>query len=699
MEHYQTSGFRLKRNHCNAIPRYIVAFDTETFPTPTDTNGRKFTHRWRLATAVYARIVGVKPSGLRAERFAEPDQWWRFLKNLTGSRHTVWVVCHNALFDLIVAGMPEQFFRSELVIDKPRGKRNRPEPDPDHAHCHGLKVLECPPFILGAKFPETQGRVVFVDSLNWFPQSLASLGESAGIPKLPMPKFEQGDEDWFRYCERDSQITFTTFLELIKWVADNDMGMFRYTAPAQAMSAYRHRFMHHGILLHDNPAVKQLERRSYFGGRTEVFRMGKLGTTVHQLDVNALYPSVMASGYFPCKLKRYEQRLSYLSLLPDIDYDGSIAEVALTTPEPLFPIRTPNVIIYPTGDFRTTLAGTELGYAKHHGYIRAVRSWSEYELAPLFADWVAELWAMRSLYRREGNTLYAEFAKKLMNSLYGKFGQLAHEWEDTTEEKAVEPWSSWTVLDMTTGKRTRYRSVGWDVQRQVERRIFTVRETIEQGIPTTELTEESAELEGTFPAISAFVTAAGRMRMNSLRAMAGKRNVFYQGVDGLMVTQDGLKNLDDMGQLGTSELGLLRLEMSTDSGEIFGCSDYTLADKVVLAGRARTWFDHENSELLQRKFSIANHLFRGVNLDSVQEESLPWKRTSKYCKGIVQDDGWVEPFELSDLPLPVNAGCNPAVAAVSAISDITIDISSSGQSLHSLADKSNTCKDSSVDNP
>jgi len=699
MEQYQQTGFALKRNHCNAIPRYIVAFDTETVPIQSDINGRTFTHKWRLATAVYARIVGMRPSGLRVERFTDPDQWWAFLKGLTGSRHTVWCVAHNALFDLVVARMPEQFFNSTLVIDKPRGKRNRVEPDPEHPHCHGIKVLECPPFILGAKFPETQGRVVFVDSLNWFPQSLASLGESAGIPKFPMPAFEECDETWFRYCERDSQIVFTTFVELIKWVADNDMGMFRYTAPAQAMSAYRHRFMTHKIFIHDNAEIKQLERRAYFGGRTEVFRMGKVGTIIHQLDVNALYPSVMADGYFPCRLKRSEIRLEYLPMLPDLDWDSSIAEVALSTPEPLFPIRTPNVIIYPTGEFRTTLAGAELGYAKHHGYIRGVRSWAEYDVAPLFADWVAELWAMRSLYRRESNTLYAEFSKKLMNSLYGKFGQLAHEWVESADEIAAEPWSSWTVLDMTTGKRTRYRSVGWDVQRQIDRRVFTVRKAIEQGIETTELTEESAELEGTFPAISAFVTAAGRMRMNNLRSMAGHRNVFYQGVDGLMVTSEGLRNLDAKGQLGTTELGLLRLELSTDDGEIFGCSDYTLADKVVLAGRARTWFDHESGELLQRKFSIANHLFRGVNLDAVQEQDLPWKRTSRYCKGVVQPDGWVVPFELAAAPLPATQGCNPADAAVSAIADTTGEISASGQALHSCTDKSSTCSDSSVDNP
>jgi hypothetical protein len=671
MPQYQRTGRRLKRNHCGYLPRYIVSFDTETFPTPDEQRQKRFSHKWRLATAVYARIVDTKPVGLRVERFGTQAAWWKFLENLTGPRHTTWVICHNALFDLVIAGMPEKFFRSELVVDCPRSKRSILDGTDDNEPSGGLLVLEGPPVIIGARFPTTNGRVVFVDSLNWFPQTLSSLGESAGIPKFPMPAFDEPDWKWFPYCERDSQIVFTTFLELIRWVKDNDMGQFRYTGPSQAMSAFRHRFMRHEILIHDNDDVKRLERKAYFGGRTEVFRIGELDQTVYQLDVNALFPSIMKDGVFPSKLERYELRPDYLELLPSIDWSASVAEVELETTEPLFPLRTEKIIIYPIGRFRTSLCGAELQHAVRRGFVKSARSWAEYKLEPLFVEWVDTLWAMRQQYKASGNKLYEQFAKKLMNSLYGKFGQLAYEWVDCPGVVAIEPWATWTEKNMLTFDRQVFRSWGWNVQRKQERRTITVRQVMENGRIVTELDEQATELSGTFPAISAFVTSAARMRMNGLRKTAGIRNVYYQGVDGLIVTGKGYVELQVAGELHETELGRLRLECTANDGEILGCSDYRLGDKVILSGRARPIQDKETGEIMQRKFSAKGQLFNGVAVDTVVETTQPWFRVAGYTKGLIQSDGWIAPF-----PLEVNSGlsgdpCNAAATTVSPIAETT----------------------------
>lgn len=646
MEARQSTGHRIKSNHCNCIPRYIVSFDTETLPSPDGESGRRFSHRWRLATAIYARIVDRKPIGTKRVRLSSPAEWWKFLYDLTGPRHTVWVIAHNALFDLVIAALPQEFYESRLVIDAPRSKRTREDNDIDNVHCHGLAVIESPPTILGARCVATQGRIVFVDSLNWFPSSLAALGKAAGLPKHDMPSFDRPDSEWFPYCERDSEIVFATFTKLIQWVADNDMGMFRYTAASQAMSAYRHRFMRHNILVHDNQAIKQIERRAYFGGRTEVFRMGEIRETVHQFDVNSLFPSIMRNGRFPWKLERFEIREEYLPMLPAIDWAASVAEVIIRPGEAMFPYRTKDMVLYPRGQFKTCLCGDELHYAKRKGWIMACRSWSEYALADLFSDWVETLWGMRVNYKLLGNDLYAEFAKRLLNSLYGKFGQLAHEWVNIQGPLPAEPWSQWSHVDLTTGKRICYRSIGWQVQEKIERRRYTERAIIIDGKPATEIEETTTELEGSFPAISAFVTSAARMTMEALRRIAGRANVYYQGVDSLVVTTAGRDNLVAANQVDSDRLGALRWELSTDNGEIYGCSDYRLGDKTVIAGRGKTWFDPEIGQLLQRKFSAANHLFDGKAVDYVAEVSQPWKRQAIYGKGVVGENGWVEPLAL-----------------------------------------------------
>lgn len=626
----QASHKIIPGNKSNASPRYIVSLDTETLPNDPSPNGRTRTHRFRLGVAISGRLEGGKITRRHIAKFSSEHTFWRYLYSLTGPRHTTWLVAHNALFDLVVAGFPERFANGEMAIDWPRQKRininngnNRPA---NNAFC----VIESPPTIIACRVAETQGRLVIVDSLNWFQAPLSVLGESCGIQKKPMPQFDESDETWFNYCQTDSEIVFETFVGLIKWVSDNDMGMFRYTGPGQAFAAYRHRFMAHRIFTHDNADVKKLERASYFGGRTEVFKMGQIDETVYQLDINSLFPSVMRDNEYPCVLDKYELLTEYTDKLPDIDYSKSIMEVTLDTNNAIFPYRRDKIILYPTGVFNTVLCGHELKYARNKGYIRMGRSWATYRAACLFKLWVNTLWDMRQGYRASGEKLYDSFTKSLLNSLYGKFAQLAPAWINRPDILSNLPWTTWTEYNAATLETRQMRSVGWLAQEQIERE----------------------EMASTFPAISAFVTAAARMRMNGLRLTAGLDNVYYQGVDGLVVNQLGYDRLIAADEVVESQLGKLRLLLATNNGEILGCSDYRLGQKVVIAGRAKVYEDIEAGQLMQRKFSTTSQLFTVGCGAQIEEYKDTWTRADVYKKGIVQSDGWVRPYWLNNETVP-----------------------------------------------
>lgn len=644
----QTSGRRLRLNHSNAIPRYIVAYDSETRPIQTDQWGKRHSHTFRLGVAMYARMRGTAATDLKTVRFTSPDTFWHFIGSIAGPDHTVWIVSHNAVFDMVVTGITEQFQQSKLVIDWPRSVRQREENSGDDPHEIGTVIIDSPPTIIACRHIASNGRVVIVDTLNWFRCSLAEMGEIAGLPKFAMPAFDEPDSIWFPYCERDAEIVFRTFTELLRWVKNNEMGMFRYTAPAQAMAAYRHRFMNHNILVHDNTDIKRIERKGYFGGRTEVFRLGEINETVYQLDVNSLFPSVMRDGFYPWKLDRYELRADYLELMPDISWDDSVAEVDIKTTEPIFPVRIAGMVAYPIGRFKTVLCGAELRHAKLRGLIRRVRSWSEYKTADLFSYWVNELWGMRQRYKAEGNNLYADFCKKLMNSLYGKFAQLASEWVTDASQLAATPWARWTHLNTVSGERSEYRSFGWTVQRMVPKRTELYDSVDLEGNPLPQGEPQWNELGGTFVAISAFVTSAARMRMNMLRQIAGKENTFYQGVDAVIVTKAGMDRLAACNEIDETELGKLRLLLTVDNGEIYGCSDYVLGGKVVISGRARPEIDKETGEVMQRKFAGPNMLFNSQCVVSVDETLQPWRRVAQYMKGNRQPNGWVDPLELAE---------------------------------------------------
>ena len=76
-----------------------------------------------------------------------------------------------------------------------------------------------------------------------------------------------------------------------------------------AFKAYRYvnaqggTYLRYPITCHVDPVATALERQAYVGGRTEVFRCAvPVALPCYKLDINSLYPSVMASNLFPTRL-------------------------------------------------------------------------------------------------------------------------------------------------------------------------------------------------------------------------------------------------------------------------------------------------------------------------------------------------------------------------------------------------------------
>lgn len=623
----QFTGRRMKLNHSCAIPRYIIAVDTETVPAASGSKPNSIAHRFRLGVMRSGRLREDRIGSGSTIRFTEPSVFWDELYRLSGKNYTVWCVAHNALYDLVAMNFAEEFDSGRMTIDKPRSKRNRDENDEYNPHNAGLLILDSPPLIIGARCTETQGRIVFVDTLNYFRCPLRDMGTALGIEKSAIPPTIASDEIWFDYCERDVDICFETFVELIRWQRKQDFGMFRYTAASQAMSAYRHRFMRRQIYVHDNAEVKKLERNAYFGGRTEVFRKGKIDRILHHIDVNSLYPSVMKGNLFPCRLIRSDTKTKWCEPANGIDWLHSVAEVYIETDNPIYPFRHNGIVTYPVGCFVTNLCGPELYDAIESGRCKKVKDWAEYECATIFYDWVDCLWSMRQRYKSEGNRLYEQFVKSLLNSLYGKFGEKSPKWVPSQNVVSGMPWSTWYENDGKSDEMIQYRSFGGEVQKMVGR----------------------GELERTFVAISAFVAAYGRWLMNNLRIVAGQSEVWYQGVDALITTTLGLDRLKAAGEIAENDLGKLRLLTSTNFGEIYGCSDYRLGERTIISGRSRESDEISDGVYLQRRLAAASSIFTGDPCDEIPEVLQRWTRIGGYRKGIVAADGTV-------LPLVVNAG-------------------------------------------
>ncbi len=638
----------LKGNSSTALPRRFVFVDCETVPDPYPDDSGRFYHRFRLGVAIRCRYEGGKSTRREVFRFTDPADFWEWFGNLLDMKHSTWLIAHNLAYDLTCLRFPDLSFAGQVVADQPKRRRPKVDDDAESPLSQGFIVLSNPPMILSLRHVATHGRFMALDTLNYFMVPLAELGTACGLPKKRMPKFEEPDKVWSEYCLRDVEILERTMIGLVRFTADNDLGCLKWTASMMAMQSFRHRFMprterkrrvQNGsgewvwrvddvgkICYHDEKPVKHLERKCYHGGRVECFRFGQYKGRFYKVDVNGLYPAVMRVGKFPTKLTRWELRDEPLELRPTLDYARAVADVVIDCPYACYPLKTEKALLFPRGRFRTVLAGPELARAAELGHLAKIGSWAEYTTAGLFEQYVRYFAMMRIRFARNGNKLYERFCKMLLNSLYGKFGQLSPEWIARPDmDPAADDFQQWTNAKQHPHPGE-FRTICRRHYQKVERTIS----------------------DRSFPAISAFVTSYGRLHMLNLIRRAGPASCYYIGVDGLIVDEPGYWRLHNAGEIAQIVPGKLKLEATADKIEIRGVNDYIFGDDRRRSGQKRKSVESGSDDWGQLQFSGVAKWF---DSRAESENFTQWIEKHKppsYSKGIVSPSGIVEPFTLPD---------------------------------------------------
>ncbi|GAI31179.1 unnamed protein product, partial [marine sediment metagenome] len=269
----------------------------------------------------------------------------------------------------------------------------------------------------------------FLDILNWFVEPLAETGERIGVPKLQIDFETCTDEYLNTYCKRDVEIELENFKRFIKFLEANTISRLCYTRGSTAMAAYLFRHYNKRIYIHNNKEAIELERDSYRGGRTECFYLGELKDDDYYIvDVNSLYPFVMRNNLYPVKYEKILSEVTPLALRQSIKDRAAIAKVLIETDEPVYAVRRERTI-FPTGRFWVTLTTAELRYALEHNHVVKVERAVFYEQANIFKSYVDTFYTLRQEFKSAGVAEYVELCKKMLNSLYGKFGQKAEIWE------------------------------------------------------------------------------------------------------------------------------------------------------------------------------------------------------------------------------------------------------------------------------
>lgn len=592
----------ITQNHKSECPTQFIYFDTETKAVPITEDS--VSCKLILGYAVYERYNPKTGNytHIKTLSFNTSQQFWTWIFSLDiRERSKCYIFAHNlGGFDLMVVEFAKYLSEAGYNCQK--------------------AVIQCPPTILEYHNKTTDKTFVFVDSLNYFRESLKDLGHNVGIEKTEMPT-----DDFTKlaeYCKNDVEILRKAMRQFLSFREIHDLGSFKTTTPSQAMQSFRHRFMRDKTLFcDDNVDSLELARKSYHGGRTEAFYLGERTGKFYILDVNSMYPYVMANNYFPTKLKtiiKYDISISDLKRYMKEYF--IIADLKVKTDKPKYPVFGDNKrLIFPIGEFDTVICQPEFDFKD----ILQVNSCALYEQSLIFKEYVNYWFTLKNRYKLENNLPYYHLTKLFLNSLYGKFGQRGFVFETVSTDEPITDYSIETIIDADTGERFTERVFG--------------------GIKQQE--KRDNESSDSIPSISSAVTSYARKLLWDFITKAGSENCFYVDTDSLLVNQQGYDNL--LSDIGDS-LGQLKLEKTVDYFNIRGLKDYIFGKTERIKGiRLNTDTTKKISECkyIQDKFRSLKGALREGNVNEMIITRTPKTLKREYTKA-VGIEGRLEPIIL-----------------------------------------------------
>lgn len=538
----------LKRNHQTRLPLRIIWVDTEADHDPLLPVAEKQRLKFGVATYhQYDNALSEAPRYDEKIRFQRVDKFWNWVESKTLAGRSVWILAHNWNYDAGILSVATQLIKRGWEMVK---------------YINGK-----PPLIV--RWVRAGATLLMVDTLNYFATSLASLATGMGLKKYTMPAMQKGSkitQEMWEYAEQDVQIIVIAFLSLRSFVRDSDLGIMQPTLASQGMTAFRHRFMHHKILIHDDDLASSLEREAYHGGRTDAFWRGPLQGPLYKLDVNSMYPSIMRTqkiaywieNHFP----KFDQEWWDRARSEDC---AIVARCLLNTDDPAYGVVMDQKLMFPIGKFETVLTTPEIDYAEANGHLVSIGEFAYYKRDILFDLFVDFFHGQRLIYRSEGNAAFDYMSKILMNTLYGKWGQAGRRWEESEhllETSFVGAHGKHLIEDPDNPNG-----------RPIELR---------NRLGVTQELKRAPESENSFPMICAEITAYARIQLHTFIKTAGPENVFYCDTDSLLVNAAGYDRLAV--HLDANVLGKLKLEKTAEGAEIKAPKHYQLDSEKTIKG-------------------------------------------------------------------------------------------------------------------
>lgn len=478
------------------MPKRWIAFDTES---RTSRTGEVETQTWRTGAAIRWRTDLKTGDHAEAQTFDSAESLWQWVTDYCRKGFRTVTVCHNLGHDIRISDAMRVLPTLGWCLEWCNLDRN----------------------VSSMTWRSDHGTLVFMDTWTWLPMELSKVAETVGLIKYGMPHVNALPVKWEQYCMRDAEIVYRTVTDLISYITVNELGNWQPTGAGMSYATWRHKFMHHKILVHDDENAIAAERAAMHAGRAEAWKHGVLDYGVWtEVDMRNAYTTIAAECELPLKLHMQTGAMTNEQFRKLRATYCVLGYCSVDTACPVVPYHTGQRTIWPTGTFKTWLwdieiealikAGSKVSIHKGYVYTRGfvLQEWGQWVLSILRTD------------DRGVSPVVKTWLKHCSRALIGRIALRCPSWELF----GANPDNITGIthdIDVSSGRERRMMHVG--------DRTFC----------------ETARTEGrdSLPQVTGRIMAICRVRLWDAMCAAGLSEVAHVDTDALLVSAAGLSKL------------------------------------------------------------------------------------------------------------------------------------------------------------